>query len=46
MVKRCKTLKKLNLELSQDHERFLTFMCFAASGLVGYFLTHFFGLLH
>ena len=38
--------KKLNFELSPDHERFLTFLCFLGSGLIGYFLTHFMGFLH
>ncbi|MGD0405845.1 MAG: hypothetical protein ABSB10_04255 [Candidatus Bathyarchaeia archaeon] len=38
--------KKLNFELSPDQEGFLMFVCFLGSGLIGYFLTHFMGLLH
>ncbi|XES77361.1 MAG: hypothetical protein ACBZ72_00420 [Candidatus Bathyarchaeia archaeon] len=38
---RCNTeMKKPSFELAKDHEQFLIFLCFTASGLAGYILTH------
>jgi hypothetical protein len=38
--------KTLHFQLSPETEKMLTFVCFVTSGLVGYVLTHFVGLLH
>ena len=33
-------------DLAKDHERFIMFLCFLGSSLVGYWLTHFVNLSH
>lgn len=38
--------KTPHIQLSPETEKLLTFACFAASGIIGYVLTHFVGLLH
>jgi hypothetical protein len=38
--------KKLNFELSPNQEGFLMLICFLATGLIGYFLSHAMGFLH
>jgi hypothetical protein len=37
-------MKKPSFEIAKDHEYFLIFLCFTASGLAGYVLTHLVGI--